>query len=112
MTEADAALVYRLINEQRKTMPLCDPAADIVARVAEHLKAAAVNGVPVGTEARVCTLIARRQQVGIRKYGQTVDQNPLPLRDWLQHALEEALDQAIYLQRAIDEIDSKVRGEQ
>ncbi len=60
-----------------------------------------------GTEKSVCDDIARRQQFGINKYGQTVAENPLTLRQWLQHAYEEALDQAIYLKRAIQEIDSK-----
>jgi hypothetical protein len=35
-----------------------------------------------------------------------VQDNPLPLRAWLQHALEEALDLAIYLQRAVEQIDT------
>jgi hypothetical protein len=56
-----------------------------------------------GIEARVCEDIAARQQLGINKYGTTVEGNPLPLRDWLQHAYEEALDMAIYLRRAIEE---------
>ena len=60
---------------------------------------------PTGTESRVCEAIARRQSLGITKYGQTVENNPLPLRLWLQHALEECLDQAVYLQRAIEEMD-------
>ena len=58
-----------------------------------------------GTELRVCQLIAERQMMGIAKYGTTVSDNPLPLREWLQHALEETLDQAIYLKRAIEELD-------
>jgi hypothetical protein len=58
-----------------------------------------------GTELRVCQLIAERQMRGIAKYGTTVSDNPLPLRAWLRHALEECLDQAIYLQRAIEELD-------
>ena len=62
---------------------------------------------PDGTEARVCTEIAARQQMGINKYGTTVAENPLSLREWLVHAKQEALDQAIYLQRAIEEIDAK-----
>lgn len=61
---------------------------------------------PTGTEAEVCRMIAERQQLGIAKYGQTVADNPLSLRAWLQHALEESLDQAIYLRRAIEEIDA------
>lgn len=36
-----------------------------------------------GTEAAVCADIARRQQLGIKKYGVSVAENPLPLRAWL-----------------------------
>jgi hypothetical protein len=61
---------------------------------------------PTGTEAAVCADIARRQQLGLAKYGTTVAENPLTLRQWLQHAYEETLDQAIYLKRAIDQIDA------
>lgn len=60
-----------------------------------------------GTELRVCQLIEERQMRGIAKYGTTVSDNPLPLRAWLRHALEECLDQAIYLQRAIEELNRK-----
>ena len=62
---------------------------------------------PTGIEAQVCEDIARRQALGIAKYGQTVAENPLKLREWLQHAYEETLDNAVYLRRAIDEIDKK-----
>ena len=62
---------------------------------------------PDGIEALVCTEIAARQAKGIQKYGTTVADNPLSLRGWLQHALEECLDQAVYLRRAIAEIDAK-----
>ncbi len=54
---------------------------------------------------RVIAMIAKRQELGIAKYGKTVERNDLPLRDWLQHQLEELLDAAIYCQRAIEEID-------
>jgi len=53
----------------------------------------------------VCELIATRQAMGRAKYGMTVHGNPLSLRQWLTHALEESLDQSIYLARAIEEID-------
>ena len=59
-----------------------------------------------GTEARVCRDIARRQQMGINKYGTTVADNPLQVRAWLEHAYEEALDMAIYIRRTLEEIDS------
>ena len=58
-----------------------------------------------GTEARVCELIAARQRLGVAKYGMTVAGNPLSLRQWLMHSLEEKLDDAVYMLRAIEEID-------
>jgi len=62
---------------------------------------------PSGVEAAVCADIADRQQRGIAKYGVTVAENPLKLKEWLQHAYEETLDKAIYLKRAIAEMENK-----
>lgn len=59
---------------------------------------------PTGTEARVCADIAARQAKGTAKYGTTVQDNPLGLIQWLQHAYEECLDQAVYLKRAIEQL--------
>lgn len=56
-------------------------------------------------ESQVCAVILARQQKGIAKYGMTVAQNPAELREWLQHAYEEALDLAIYLKRAIQKLN-------
>jgi len=64
------------------------------------------EGRAIGTEARVCEDIAKRQAHGLAKYRTTVEDNPLSLREWLQHAYEECLDEAVYLRRAIEEIDS------
>ena len=63
-----------------------------------------------GIEALVCADIARRQELGLKKYGTTVAQNPLELRAWLQHQYEELLDAAVYTRRAIAEIDSILAG--
>lgn len=60
---------------------------------------------PSGIEALVCDDIAKRQQLGLSKYGTTVADSPLPLRAWLVHAYQECLDQAVYLRRAIDKMD-------
>jgi len=62
---------------------------------------------PSGVEARVCEDIARRQRTGMDKYGTTVEDNPLELRQWLNHAYEECLDQAVYLKRAIEILTGK-----
>ena len=62
---------------------------------------------PTGIEALVCDEIALRQQLGISKYKTTVADNPLSLREWLNHQYEELLDAAVYCRRAIDEIDRR-----
>jgi len=59
------------------------------------------------TEAGVCEDILARQQFGMRKYGQSVANNPLTERAWLQHAYEEALDMAVYLKRLIQNMDAR-----
>ena len=57
-----------------------------------------------GIEAEVCKDIADRQQLGIAKYGTTVADNPLNMKQWLTHAYQECLDQAIYLKAAIEKL--------
>lgn len=57
------------------------------------------------TERLVMIDIARRQIQGMEKYGTSVADNPLSLREWLQHQYEELLDAAVYCKRAIQEID-------
>ena len=47
-----------------------------------------------------------RSLKGILKYGTTLEGNQLSLNKWLQHAKEEALDLAEYLQRMIDELNN------
>jgi hypothetical protein len=61
-----------------------------------------------GIEAEVCADIAARQQLGIAKYGATVADNPLTLSQWLDHAYQEGLDQAVYLKRAMAELDERL----
>ncbi len=65
------------------------------------------TGRPTGTEALVCADIARRQKLGIAKYGVTVADNPLGLLQWLEHAYQECLDQAVYLRRAMGELPTQ-----
>lgn len=55
--------------------------------------------------------LLRRSQLGIQKYGMTLGRDDLTLKQWLQHAYEEALDFANYLKRAIIEIEHN-EGEQ
>lgn len=48
-----------------------------------------------------------RSKLGIEKYNTTLAENDLSLVEWLEHAKEEAMDQVLYLERAINEIRSK-----
>lgn len=50
-------------------------------------------------------MLLQRSKVGLKKYGKTTADNSLELKAWLNHALEEVLDQAVYLRRAIVEIE-------
>ena len=52
----------------------------------------------------VCLDLQQRSAVGIKKYGTTLDANPMNLKEWLVEAYHETLDQALYLKRAIKEI--------
>lgn len=56
---------------------------------------------------RVSEMLLKRSEAGISKYGVSLDRDDLDLRAWLNHALEECLDQANYLMRAIMEIDGQ-----
>lgn len=53
-------------------------------------------------------MLHARSMLGIAKYGCTTADNQLSLRKWLQHALEECLDKAVYLRRAIVELGEQV----
>jgi hypothetical protein len=56
-------------------------------------------------EDRVIAKIQRRREAGRQKYGTTMERTDLSRRQWLQHAQEEAMDLAIYLERLIQEED-------
>nr|WGD93644.1 hypothetical protein P5629_08485 [Bacillus subtilis] len=47
-----------------------------------------------------------QQEKGLAKYGQPVHVNAYDLHGWLQHALEETLDHAVYLEATIQTIQA------
>ena len=57
-----------------------------------------------GTEQRVCEFIAKRQQFGLNKYGQSVEANPLKAIEWLQHLREELADALVHASRLQEQI--------
>jgi len=46
-----------------------------------------------------------RAQTGKAKYGTDLDRTDLSLKEWLQHSIEEKLDDILYMQRALKEIE-------
>ncbi len=50
--------------------------------------------------------LRRRSAAGLQKYGKPLSRDDLKLIDWLRHALEEKLDNAGYLQAAINSLES------
>ena len=54
---------------------------------------------------KIRELFLSRSIHGAKKYGVTTDKNPLTLKQWLQHQMEELMDAAVYCQAAITEID-------
>ncbi|WFA91215.1 hypothetical protein [Bacillus subtilis] len=53
----------------------------------------------------VTSKLNAQQEKGLAKYGQPVQVSAYDLRGWLQHALEETLDHAVYLEAAIQTIE-------
>jgi hypothetical protein len=53
------------------------------------------------------TQLKDRSDVGIQKYNTTLDRTDLSLLDWLEHAKQEALDFALYLERIKREVKEK-----
>ncbi len=51
---------------------------------------------------RIAQLLKTRSETGIRKYGTTLDRTDLSIKQWIDHAIEESLDHALYLQKLKD----------
>ena len=45
-----------------------------------------------------------RSNAGIKKYGTTLENNSLPLMDWLNHLQEELMDATLYIEKLKQEI--------
>ncbi len=54
---------------------------------------------------RIAHLLRSRSETGIRKYGTTLDRTDLEVKQWIDHAIEECLDQALYLMKIKDELN-------
>lgn len=50
-------------------------------------------------EEQVIAKIRERAEVGLNKYGVTMDRQDLKLTDWLTHLQEELMDAAVYVEK-------------
>ena len=53
---------------------------------------------------KVRAQLLQRSQVGLKKYGVGLDRKDLNVHQWIDHAIEEALDLALYLTRLKEEL--------
>jgi hypothetical protein len=53
---------------------------------------------------KIASLLRSRSETGIRKYGTTMDRTDLEVKQWIDHAIEESLDHALYLMKLKDEL--------
>ena len=47
----------------------------------------------------------KRSEVGIAKYGATMERNDLDLLQWLNHLQEELMDATLYIEKLKDEVN-------
>ena len=47
----------------------------------------------------------RRSELGMRKYGTTLEENPIHVLEWLQHLQEELMDATLYIEKLKSEIN-------
>ena len=62
---------------------------------------------PINTDPilmKVMTKYYERSEMGIKKYGTTLENNSLPLMDWLNHLQEELMDATLYIEKLKQEI--------
>tara|TARA_R110002033_G_scaffold170115_1_gene212168 strand:+ start:5997 stop:6287 length:291 start_codon:yes stop_codon:yes gene_type:complete len=58
-------------------------------------------------EIKVCDKIAKRAEVGKKKYGTTMDRTDLTTLEWLKHTQEELMDACVYIEKLLDEKQEK-----
>ena len=56
-------------------------------------------------EDEVCKKIQARSDVGKKKYGVTMEEEVLSIRQWLVHLQEELMDAAVYVEKLLGLIE-------
>jgi len=55
---------------------------------------------------KVLSKYYERSQLGIEKYGRTLDRDDLSLTDWLNHLQEELMDATLYIEKLKQDVKS------
>ena len=56
-------------------------------------------------EDNVCKKIKARSDVGKKKYGVTMEEEMLSMREWLVHLQEELMDAAVYVEKLLGMVE-------
>ena len=56
-------------------------------------------------EDNVCKKIQQRADVGKKKYGVTMEEEILSMREWLVHLQEELMDAAVYVEKLLGMVE-------
>ena len=56
---------------------------------------------------QVVNKFKERSKIGIKKYGTTLHENNLSTEEWINHAMEEQMDNILYLQKLKQELNKK-----
>ena len=56
-------------------------------------------------EKQVCEKILQRSEVGKKKYGITMEEEILSIRQWLIHLQEELMDATVYVEKLLESVE-------
>lgn len=56
-------------------------------------------------EDKVCNKIKARSDVGEEKYGVTMEDEVLSIREWLNHLQQELMDAAVYVEKLLGMVE-------
>jgi len=56
---------------------------------------------------QVLNKFKERSKIGIKKYGTTLHENELTIPEWINHAIEEQMDNILYLTKLKNELTKK-----
>lgn len=56
---------------------------------------------------QVISKFEQRSELGIKKYGTTLEENNLNIEEWINHAIEEQMDNILYLTKLKNELIKK-----